>query len=286
MDKINEIYDMINSIYFQMFQLELNDELDDEQFDILVDFLKEKISEEEDAVKEYIDDDKELYDKLKKLSVKEKNGNIVRLSSYVNLHELFCDDISDKDKIRARIFNACRDSILLVFLSFLQEAIDSSAVYKENLLNCKYLGAFANHALERLLLENNFYVKKDVDVYVDCMLDLLTIDKKESASVVQATYVSILFAEVERLLQVSDSDYENIDGRSISICSQCMIRACLSLMDDLDYYAFNSLLYDNLYRLINKNNGESMELLNNLLNNREENKKRVRRVSFKDKGKN
>ena len=56
MDKINEIYDMINSIYFQMFQLELNDELDDEQFDILVDFLKEKISEEEDAVKEYIDD--------------------------------------------------------------------------------------------------------------------------------------------------------------------------------------------------------------------------------------
>ena len=287
MDKISELYEMINSIYYQMFLLELNDEFDDEQYGVLMDFLKEKISEEDELVKEYIGDDKELYMSIMNSGNDFTKWNLVRLSAYVKLNEMFDEDFNEKEKLERRIFDSCRDSVLMVYLSLLQEYIDSGEDYSENLLNCKYLGAFANHSIEKILIENNFYVGREVDIYLDCVLDVLPsakISKKEISEVVQASYVSMLFKDIEKLLKLSDIDYNDVDGVAISISSQCMIRACLSLMSECDYESLSALLNMHFHRLINDDNGKSLEILDRLLQGREENKKRVRRISFKLRG--
>ena len=104
MDELMSLYDMINSIYYELFQLELYNKFGCEEYDSLSVFLMEKLDYEKELGSNLFMNDKELYYKIKDKRIYRMNGNEIRLSSFAHECGLYDDDISNNQKAEQRIF--------------------------------------------------------------------------------------------------------------------------------------------------------------------------------------
>lgn len=125
------------------------------------------------------------------------------------------------------------DDITSMFLSILEDYI-SQGKYSAELTKVKYAIAATNKAIEQLILANKFNIPNTIFIGAQFMNELL----QES----QLSYEIIRFAElktkaqmeINKLIQIKDSEYSKVSTNIDSTISSCYLRALLSLMQDED----------------------------------------------------
>lgn len=283
MKKILMLYYEINSIYLELYNLELNGNMNSDAFRDLVSLLKEKILEE-----------KELFDKIKgeydysKLDV----GNLdspysKRFADYASYdYDTDVDDSEMRDRVEisyySQIYKASSQNLFLVYLSYLQELVEMEnySFIRDKLLNYKYFNAFLFHDVESVLIDNNFNVNKINYVNIDFMASLFRNKVKNVDSIILDCYYDTIMTTIEQLLSIKDIEYGNNDKLTISLNNQCMLRAALGLISERDYESVSKYIYDYVSELTRDDNSMSLNIVNSILNERSKNKERIRRISM------
>ena len=135
-----------------------------------------------------------------------------------------------------------------IFLSILEDAIS----YKFNknirnkLIEAKYCIIFAHKNLESIMIGYNFNMPPNVYICSKMINEVL---KEESASYNIMKFFELKSQagkEVNYLLAIKDTEYENPETNINSVISQCYLRALLSLMSGEDVDRFNEEFHNEI----------------------------------------
>lgn len=286
------LYYEMDDIYSELYNLDLNGDRGNEIYLQLVNILKEKLQEEERLFKLLYDSEeyKDVYDYL----MKEANPFFLRLLDYAKMFEdsdIKIDEEYDEETIRcideykklSKLCNACSRNLFLIYLSIFQEYIDSidDEELKEKLLNLKYHNSFVNHVIENCFISCNFDVAEDnyVDLYL--VADTLGLELKVCDDNILACYMSTIDIMITRLLSINDSDRDDIDKIAMLENTVCMLRACFALMSNNEYSKIENKVNDRINALENDSNSLSVELVKDIISNRDRDKKRVKKISIR-----
>ena len=120
-----------------------------------------------------------------------------------------------------------------MFLSILESYISQSE-YREELIKIKYTIATTNKSLEQLIIGNRFDIPNTIFIGAKFMNELLQESKLSYEIIRFAELKTKAQMEINKLIQIKDSEYSNLSTNIDSIISSCYLRALLSLMSDED----------------------------------------------------
>ena len=286
MDILNTIinlYKEVRNIYLKLYNLELDNKIDGVEYLNLVNLLKDKIKEEKLLIKKlfrYYGD--EVYkvcnlindDFLKK-----------RLMDSLNLYVCLNgeDGLSKEEKLEQmkidRLFIECYRNMNLIYYSFLQEYIDLDICsdIKDLLLKIKYDNSFVNHDMECQLINNNFNVPQINYVVLNLVIDMLRIENND---MMLDCFAERILTSIYDILSINDNDYNDNKNIIKSINSQCILRAGLVMVNELDFNELFSEINDIINRNTN-NNCISLGIVNVLIAKRIKDKERVKKLSLR-----
>lgn len=299
MDVIKEIimlYYEINNIYLELYKLELNDNKDIAFFLQLVNILKEKIEEEKKLFDRLFKEQEDVFEYLVKLA--DDDGNempfSMRLFDYIRFYNHMnneIDEFDDEEQILdaketmsyAKLYDACSKNIFLVYLSFLQEYINSFCFndIRQGLLNYKYRNSFINHAIEVSLLDFNFDISRINYINLYFLADTLVLDKNECYKVIQECCWDTITTTISGILSIGDKEYEDIKRKTVSMNNQCMLRAVLSLLSEREYETVRENIKDIVKKMSNDDNRLGILIVDSILGIRSRDKVRVRKISMR-----
>lgn len=138
--------------------------------------------------------------------------------------------------------------ICCIFLSILEDAIPQRKYkeYREELIKAKYCVATTNKEIEAFLLHCKFSIPKEIYTGTKLTTELLQEENKSYDIIRFAELKSKAQIEINKLLQIKDSDYNNPTTYINSIISSCYLRALLSLMKDDEINDFNQEFHDQI----------------------------------------
>jgi len=299
MDVIKEIimlYYEINNIYLELYKLELNDNKDNAFFLQLVNILKEKIEEEKKLFDRLFKEQEDVFEYLLKLA--DDDGNempfSMRLFDYIRFYNHMnneIDEFDDEEQILdaketmsyAKLYDACSKNIFLVYLSFLQEYINSFCFndIRQGLLNYKYRNSFINHAIEVSLLDFNFDISRINYINLYFLADTLELDKNECYKVIQECCWDTITTTISGILSIGDKEYEDIKRKTVSMNNQCMLRAVLSLLSEREYETVRENINGIVKKLSNDDNRLGILIVDSIFGIRSRDKVRVRKISMR-----
>lgn len=292
--KLNMLYYEINNIYMEMYNFEVSSKKDDLFFLELVNLLKDKREKEKELFNEfdkvyegdYIDLCESLSNSVSPFNKRMVDYLNVRNTINISIYEEDEEEVvSDKLKLvrYAKLCDVCSKNILLIYLSFLQEYIDSKMYdyLRDKLLSFKYHNSFINHDIENYLIDFNFNIGmvNYVDLYL--VADSLGLEKDVCDDIILDCYLNNILLVIEQLLSFNDKDLDDIDKMSIFVNNQCMFRASLSLLSERDYDRIKDIIFNKIKELSNENNRINVDIINSILFERKKDKSRVRKISMR-----
>lgn len=284
MEEILMLYYEINNIYLELYKMELNDNKDS-FFLELIGLLKEKIEEEKELFRDLVNEYGDGCYNLCKLDEELDTPFAKRIADYMK----FSIDIDDEnnelvnEKINyAKLYSLCGRNIYLIYLSFLQESIDlvNNSSLRDKLLNYKYFNSFINHDIENNLIFNNFDIGKINYINLSLIGMTLKLDKDVVDKIIYECLEDTVVTTIIQLLSISDIEYCDDNRRCVSINNQCMLRAGLSIFDENNYRDINNKIYDLINKLSNDTNKVSRDIILSIIDNRNMDKSRIRKISF------
>lgn len=157
-------------------------------------------------------------------------------------------EIIDSFNSSIKLNNSLNSDINNIFLSILEEIITSSKYkeYKNELIKAKYCIIYGHSNLEKMMIQSNFDVPEIVYTSSKITNDLLI----SSDAVYNLTKILQLRnkarIEIDTLLKIKDSEYQQKDINITAIIIQCYIRALLSLMNSNEVQTFNEEFHDKI----------------------------------------
>lgn len=275
MEDILMLYYEINNIYLELYKMELNNDKDNSTFMELISLLDEKLLEEKELFKEldsYIDEDE--YDTLCRLDEVVDTPFAKRISDYMKFY-------SDSGEY-AKLYVACTRNVYLIYLSFLQEFIDNSEYesLRKGILSYKYYNSFICHDVEYSNIVNKFSIERDNYINLYMIIRMLKLDKDEVDRIIYECLVDTVIESIKKILSINDIEYNDDSRRVISINTQCMLKAGLSLFSEKEYELFKDKMFILIESLCNDKNSISIDIVNSVVDDRKKNKSRVRKLSF------
>lgn len=286
MNDIMMLYYEINNIYLEMFKLELSNNKNSVSFLEMINLLGEKRIEEERMFKSFFNNlSNEDYDKYESLDEVIDNPLIKRFSDYIRFNNELNININDDNVDRvnyAKIYIACTRNIFLIYLSFLQELIDDDKYisFRKKLISYKYYNSFICHDVEYSNILNNFNVDKNnyLDLYF--VGRMLKIDYKEVDKIIFECLEDTIMTSISTIMSFNDDDYNEPDKYVVSLNSQCMLRAGISIISESEYYNIVSNIDSLIEELYNDNKNISLDNINLIINDRKKSKGRIIKISF------
>ena len=275
MEDILMLYYEINNIYLELYKMELNYDKDNSMFMELISLLNEKILEEKELFKnlnESLDDDG--YETLCRLDEVVDNPFTKRIVDYMR----FYNDSGDY----AKLYIACTRNVYLIYLSFLQEYIDKIEYesLRKGILSYKYYNSFICHDVEYSNIVNKFSIERDNYINLYMVVRMLRLDKNEIDKIIYECLEDTVITSIKKILSINDIEYSDDSRMVISINTQCMLKAGLSLFSEKEYELFKDKMFILIDSLCNDKNGISIDIINNIINDRCKFKSRVRKLSL------
>ena len=288
--KIVLLYQEINNIYMELYGLEYAGKKGEAEFIELVVLLNQLVMKERELFAE-------LYGELDGVSymvIDDGSSFSRRMIDYINFYEaqnipIYEDDCEEEiiDKVYdmkyAKLYQVCSKNVFLVYLSFLQECIDSETYIsiRDKFLSYKYYNAFINHDVEECLIERDFEIERVNFISLYFIAESLGIDVKMCDNIILDCFKDTIEITVNQILAINDTDYNDDDKKAISINNQSMLRAALSLMNRKDYEENKEWLFKMINGLVTTNNNVSLNIINSIVDGIVYDRGRVRKISWR-----
>lgn len=267
MDELLKIANEISKIYTVLANIELCDDKKSLYYLGTIDRLEKKIKQEN-----------EIYSKLSSVEIQKILTEIDKVKINSIYARIYCKlvDLTAKyteEKLRIE----CINDIYVNQLIFLQDDIDNPKfnALKQKLIVEKYLLIFASPIVEKDLVKNNFDVSNGYSkIYF--LTDLLGIPRRLSKSLIDSILINYLETAVNKLLEITDSEYIDDDGIIGSMSCQANIKSILGLLSN----EITDCVYDEVKQFEEIPNNISKYALLDILNNRHKNKEKIKRISL------
>lgn len=286
MDDLMNLMDEINEIYLKLFRLELLGEINSSYFISLVGDLKKLMVHEETSFKKFIKSSE--YEIVKEWLLNNNSNIAKRFREYVSLYECF-DGMSEIEEVNkstseiSKLYRACSRNIFLVYLSFVQEYIDTvkDNELREKMLSLKYYNAFKNLDIGNLLIEYSFSVPRVnyIDLYLTA--EFIKMDDADSFDTILDANLSVITEMMKQLFEIDDIQYQDDNVLVAAKNIEFMIMACFALLSESDYEFIKDRIFDIMNENSNSNNSKASDIIDNILDSRAIYKGRVRKISLR-----
>lgn len=291
-NKLIELYDSIKEIYYAMLKEELENSKFSKGYRYLVKLLQIKLKEEKKLFIELFES--ENYEEIKEEINEESSPNLARMKDYIETYEMMNQKIDEdddeevrKEKILimkvAKLTHSCVKNVFLVEASFLEEFIRNNTVcgLSERLLSIKYYNIFTKHDSEEGFVNNNFNIPLEnyVDVYL--VADMLRMNTTECDGIILDCYLDIINDMIRQMLNFNDDELNDLNKLASILNASFMLQACFALINENDYFNNKDKIFDKIDELKSGQNDNIVDLINSIINNRQECQKRVRKISMR-----
>lgn len=285
LEKLLNLMEEINNIYMSLYKLECLGDRENSYFFRLVNELKNKLVEEENLFNIFVNSSDYLI--IKEFLSDENSPVFKRIKNYISKYENKMKDYNkDDDKMMCevrKLYNSCTKNIFLVYLSYLQEYIDTTndKVMREKLLSLKYYDAFIRLDIGELLINNDFYIAKTnyVDLYL--IVDMLCMKKEISYDMIDDANLEAIKEMIIQLFSITDDKYKDYDMVVASKNIEFMLRACLSLIGANNFEYMKDDIFLLMDELSNDNNGIAFDIIDRVLETRVSDKSRIMMLSLR-----
>lgn len=156
--------------------------------------------------------------------------------------EDFLKGIEASTKVGAALEN----DIQSMFLSILEEAISykSNTNYRNKLITSKYCILFSHKNIESMFIDNNFDIPSSVYISSKMLNQLLNQPEISYNFTKYMKLKSMAKNDINSLLNITDSEYQNPNMFFSSIIVECHIRALLGLMEGKNVDDLNQEVHD------------------------------------------
>ena len=166
------------------------------------------------------------------------------------------NNITKKDLIKGlehsiKVQSSLDTDINSIFISILEELTTQKLChkYKEELLKAKYCIITSNKELELLLIEHKFSIPNTIYINSKIINELLK-EGELSYNIIRSTELKVRAqTEINKLLNIKDSEYKNKDIYINSIIISCYLRALFSLMTCDEINDFNEEFHKQIDKL-------------------------------------
>lgn len=284
-DLIN-LMEEINNVYLTLYKLECLGDRENSYFFNKVNELKKMLVIEEELFNKLVTTSE--YSSIKDAVMESKGPVFSRIKDYIsryehNNEEIYVDEEKKFKSNIKKLYDACSRNIFLVYLSYLQEYIDTTnnVLMREKLLSLKYYDAFVRLEVGKILINNDFNISRSnyVDLYL--VADMLRMKEDISYEMIADAHATALKEMIRELFSITDDKYNDYDVVVASKNIEFMIRACLSLIND-DYFDY---MQDETFLLIdelsNDNNTKAFDIIDMVLESRNKDKSRIMKLSLR-----
>lgn len=286
--KLLKVMEDINTIYLSLFSFEKFNDRENGYFFELVNDLKVFLIKEENIFNDLVDKLGLSY--VKEVLVDEKGPISNRIKSCISRYEdkntKDTDEFNDDEKMVCDVrmlYKTCTRNIFLVYLSYLQEYIDTTEdkVMREKLLNLKYYDAFIKLEIGEILINNDFYIGKTnyVDLYL--VADLLRMKNNITYEMIADAHWSALKEMITQLFSIDDDKYSDYNIVVASKNVEFMIRACLSIINDKEFDYIQDEIFLLIDELSTDDNEMAFNIMDRVLEERNRDKCRVMKISLR-----
>jgi len=279
MELIWDILDIshgIYLIYLELYRLEVNGNKGNTRYLSLIQSLKDKIKEEKELY-ELLSQDIDSFNMLLDY-VKTRSTELLflRIYSYMVSKEV------DDDKLN-KIHSACSKDLFLVYLSFLGDYIDNEdyVLIRNGIIYTKYYNLFINLDVEEYLILNNLKISKINYVSAPFISKILLMDEREVGNDILDCYKDAIVVAIINLLNICNSEYNNMDKMIDVVSSMAMIRAGLSILDNDCYDVLIGRIYRIIDEMSTKGNSMSVKMINSIVDGRNIDKRRVKKINIR-----
>ena len=160
-------------------------------------------------------------------------------------------NITEEDLLKgvensAKIQSAIDNDIHSMFLSILEESISykSNIDYRNELIQAKYCVLFTHKKMESMFIGNNFNIPNTVYTSSKIINQLLKEPEMAYHLIKHMKLISMAKFDINALLNINDTEYNNHNVFFSSIITACHIRAILSLMESENVDDFNQEFHE------------------------------------------
>lgn len=228
------------------------------------------------------------YQSIKDAVMDSKGSVFSRFRDYISRYESNCKEyyIDEEKKVKSdikKLYDACSKNIYLVYLSYLQDYIDTTdnVFMREKLICLKYYDAFIRLDIGEILINNDFYIPKYnyVDLYL--IADMLNFKENISYDIIADAYITVFKEMMVELFSITDDMYNNYDIVVASKNIEFMFRTCLSLINDSNFLYMQDEIFLLMDELSNDNNTRAFDIIDRVLESRNCDKSRVMKLSLR-----
>ena len=312
----------IYNIYLKMYNLEINNKVESEEYKTLIDYLNISIDVENSIYNEldfknnidkciawisYIEQDSENVNNTAALIINNNKNEIIferifnNLSNYI--HEYFNSSIISSvnyiskelkldDNFSNQIISSLEISynidkdILSSTLLLINNHINSK-ILEEKLLLSKYILPFINKELEEQLIENKFYIPKTININSEIIAELNGLNSINYNNRKDINGLKIVKQNILDLLNIKNIEYRDENIQAIAIIKECFIRSgFIFINDDIK----EQLNYEFHEIIDNKDNYEelkdlsiSIEIIKKCFLKIKEDKEKIFEIKFNEK---
>lgn len=269
----------IQKIYNTLYQLEISNKKDSNEYQTNLDYLDMTLEVEKSLYNQINKDLAEkIYIVINRFLDKQNSEIIRRILNIISNNFIFdeievidllpdeitdslvIDDLKDLDEEvnqfisgSVEVYKMFRKDILTASLVILKEFVNDEKFesIRKSLIRYKYNLLFKNKDVESVLLANNLDLPDTLSINSQVLAHFYSIEKQEYDSLKEHFCINGVINEIEYLLQKKDDDFKDIKGQILLILKQCLIRGYLLLMEDESIEEvsdeFHSILTDDNY---------------------------------------
>lgn len=294
-DELLETYKEIKYIYKRLCNIECNGFKTCDLFFKIIKSLKEKIIQEEKIFNEFVNRDE--YEEIIE-EVVLYNGSdsfYLRLKERILFYEIMNSyefsefdeaDIEGKKNIKTvgKIYEISSKNIFLLYVYFLDSTINKLDIrnLKEKLIKIKYYNCLIKYNLEKVLLDYNFMIPEEIYTDLNFMVDLMGFNDEFNEEVILDCYMTTIVNAIENIMFNIDKEYSSCDDFLVlSINCQCLLKAVFALMSEYEYHILEGRIIDKIREFANDNNLGSIKNILDIMNNRNEYRSKVKKLSLR-----
>ena len=289
-EKIINITKHIDTLYTELYQLEINNKKDTVEYKEILDNLNSFIKLEEKTYKSinitsficeeftiyilmnYLDPSffSKYYRKDIETIMNQDYSNRIYIRILNQMHNNITN-LNNKSNIDNQISQIYNRDLLALYLFFLEEIknIEPLSMFKESFINQKYNISFINKAIESEMFYNNFIIP-------DTYYSIIHLFKDKNIETDK--YKEMIKRQIDEIMKLSNMDYNNDISTISSIFRQCLIRSILLTMNDEDINDiesyFNKTAQDSI-------NNRSKDFIDNCFKSISSDKSKINVLSFK-----
>lgn len=280
------VMEQIHDIYSQLYKLEILGGINDSHFFTLVKNLKQLLIIEEELFNQLVLLPE--YNHIKEYIFEESGLLFARFKDYITIYDNR-SSVSDDEEINnitnaaRKIYLSCSQNIFLIYLSFIQEYIETidKTDLRERMLCLKYYSAYTKLEMGKILIENDFQIPREnyVDLYL--VADMVKMKDADSFDTILDAHFSVIMEMLPQLLCIKDQQFKDINMVIAAKSIEFMIMANLSLLSESDF----EFIKDNIFEVINENSNDdnkiASEIMDNILNSRLKYKSKIKKISLR-----